>query len=308
MSAREDFVSSIKAVSAALILPELQDGPPTDVAHNRRAQVARAGLAVVSFSLVERFLRDRSAEVTDWIRRQRLPAGHLSDPMRVAATAGALRSVMFQADLRRRNGEDPTPYIQQQVSLVHEASTVIAFAEPAFFHGKPNINGEDVADVLKTFGVQSGWQKIERFARRAGSPALSAADAFKNAASRRHAAAHQGGPPLPSGDLTSFLTDSVGICLGFDALFGRAAQLFCARDPAYLANGVDEASIAIRFVDQSADGWFRERGPTARALARNRDLEQLLRHTVPRAITGREFIVIRGSNGVPLDWRCCDLP
>ncbi len=267
----------------------------------------RAGLAVVSFSVVERFLRDRSAEATLWIRHRGLGATNYSDALRRAATVEALQGVRFQAELRRRNGEDPTPYIQGQAKLIHESSSTVAFADPTFFYDKPNINGDDVATVLKVFGVGSGWSQIEKLARRVGVPLLSASEAFKNAASRRHAAAHQGGPPLPSSDLLNFVAEAVGICLAFDALVSRACKLFSSRDPGYLDKGLDESSIQVRLVEQTSDGWFREIGGGPRAVARRKDLAELLRHTVPRAVANGEFVVVHAPNGIPVDWRSCDL-
>ena len=97
MSARESLLSTLAVLKdclndAALLV----DMAPHNVAHNARARMLRQGLAVLVFSTVETFVRERTSEVLRSFTNPSLAFADLSPALQKATTLGALEGVRFR--------------------------------------------------------------------------------------------------------------------------------------------------------------------------------------------------------------------
>ena len=290
---------------------ELADRAPTDLEHNRRAVVLRTGLAIVSFATLEGFIRARTAEIAGHLGRSGLKFAELPAGLQEACTFGALKGLVFQAELGRRQGEDVTALIQDHAHRIStSAGPTFLVSDLSLGMARSNLNQEDLRQILSAVGISKPWEPIRLLVGRAGIPMLSILDAFQMGARRRHAAAHQQDANVLLSELVAFLTEAIGIAFGFDAFLSRAARRIIARDPTFLPGPTPIASqdFRIRFLHYEGGSAFREviEGQT-RAVRRSTMLAPALVHAEGGARANQELLVLVDRRKMPYDWRISDI-
>ncbi len=309
--ARTAYINRIKAIASSVNEPALADKAPTDPDHNQRALLLRNGVAIIGFASLELFIRARTAEVATSIARSGISFVDLPEGLRDACTFGALKGLIYQADLRRRQGEDVTPLIQDHTQKISTSSNpIFHVSEYSLGWDKPNLTHEEVKQMLGVFLVGDCWEQMRLFAARAGISVPSLLAAFRNSAARRHQAAHRGDAHVLLTDLQSFVNESIGIALGFDALISRAARLIINRDTAFLSNSkkLTQQDIGMRFVLMDGATSFRElEEKGSRAVRRKKTLQDALHHAEANARTHGQVVVVRDRRGIPESWLVTDV-
>src|SRR5437899_10227250 len=120
--ARDDFHRRISSLEMATGVRTLLDKPPTRRKHNARARILRNGLGVIAFAILEDFIKSRTAELTGRMCNRGVPFLDLPEGVRSASFSGALRAVIFQAELQKRQQVDPTALIQQHSAKISSTS------------------------------------------------------------------------------------------------------------------------------------------------------------------------------------------
>ena len=305
--ARHDFISRLRAYRSAVETEILVNKAPTDREHNRRAKILRSGLSVVGFSILEDFIDDRSTEILARVGNSAVQFDRLPKRLQKATTIGVIRALNFQIGLiRNSDEEDVTSFVQRHAKLVASTSeTAYQLSGLALGAKRSNLNHEDVKRMLRTFRIKDPWGKIDKIASRVGLGAPSLQDAFKGAMRRRHEGAHQADADPETTDLQFYYNQALGIAVGFDALISSGLKHILDANSDFLSGSreVEQSEIPLRFVDQSANGTWREvTEGSQRAYRVDEDLEQIKENALARARRRSEVLVIRNANEIPREW------
>ena len=305
-TSRQLFLDRIQSFRFAAQHPDLIAHAPTDVEHNNRARLLRNGLAVVAFALLEDFIRSRLSEILRRVGSSHLPFDQLPEALRDAAVMGALKAVNFHSEMRRRQGEDQFSFIQTETRLISSTSTVgYELSGMSLGRATSNLNDTDIKEILRAFKIKDAWSHIDALAARVGVASPSLRDSFKQAALRRHHAAHRADADTESSQLDSFYPQSMGIALAVDTLVSKSLRRILDHNSDFLDdNGeVRNTDITIRFIETSPDNWWREVRETGRrAVTRSRDVDALLATCLARPNAHNDLIVVRDASQQPLRW------
>lgn len=225
MSARDSLLETLAVLKDCLNDAALIDMAPTDVAHNARARMLRQGLAVLVFSTVETFVRERTGEVLRSFTNPRLGFSDLSPALQKATTLGALEGIRFR--LKLQPAANRIPWLMTNLGPISGATkNARNLSDHSFGYSASNIDEDDVQDILKSFGVGSPWTQITSLTSRVGVAILDAAAEFEAIKKRRHSSAHALTGQVLYADLQNSVRSSLGICLAFDLLLSHSRGLF----------------------------------------------------------------------------------
>lgn len=224
-AARQDFLVRLDTLNACLNEANLTEANPTEYLKNQVAGMMRQGLAVLAFSAFESFIRERTAECLKSFNPDIVSFWDLSESLQQAATIGATRGLLY-----RLKFEDPTKHntwALSKLKVIASSDTSLAtMSELAFANDKANIDEEEIAKILKAFGIDSPWPCITEVAKSAGMGGLlNAKDQFTTIRRMRHASAHDVTTGVPQGDLKNSLQAIRAIAIGFDVLLSHAVSI-----------------------------------------------------------------------------------
>lgn len=206
----------------------LVDNAPSDVAHNACARMLRQGLAVLVFSTVETFIRERTAEVLRSFTNPSLAFTDLSPAIQKASTLGALEGVRFR--LKLQPAANKISWLVANLAPISGVtSNVGGLSDHSFGYSASNIDEDDVREILKSFGIDAPWGQITSLTGRFGVAILDAGAEFVSIKKRRHSSAHALTGQVLYADLNNSVRSSLAICLAFDLLISHSGGLFNAR-------------------------------------------------------------------------------
>ncbi|WP_271680585.1 hypothetical protein [Thermomonas mangrovi] len=301
--ARQDFLQRFATFEQTLGEATVQDGALHETDRNAKARLLRNGLAVASFAFLEDFIRQRSGEVLANIAASGVPFSVLPDKVRSATTFGLLRSLESRMKFEPDDAAKIS-FVQNHAGFVASTTTMpFQLSELSFGYKSSNISEDEVADILRAFRVQGPWQAVGFLASRVGLGSLVLMEAFKNAAKRRHMAAHVAGATTPLNDLENYVREAKAIAFGFDVLLSAPALQIRRRDVSYLGGGVlDPAKIPIHLLYQER-GRFKERVfGSGRARATAPDVAGIEVVAYPRAIASGAAIAYLNPSGQLEKW------
>ena len=224
MSARDALLATLEILKDCLNDRALIDKAPSEVAHNKRAAMFRQGLAVLTFSAVETFIRERTTEVLGSLTNRRLTFSDLSPALQKATTIGALEGVRFR--LKLQPTADKVSWLVANLVPISRATTNISdLSGHSFGYSASNLSEDEVRDILKAFGVDAPWNEMTQLTRRIGLALPSCETEFEAIKTRRHASAHAPTSQVPYLDLLNSLSSSLAICLAFDLLLSHCLSL-----------------------------------------------------------------------------------
>ncbi|WP_295926219.1 HEPN domain-containing protein [uncultured Xanthomonas sp.] len=224
MNARTALLTTLLTLEDCLLMPALVDGAPHDSEHNRRAAMLRQGQAVLIFSAMESFIRNRTAEILQSFDSNVVNFSGLSEDLQKAVTIGAIDGISVR--LKAQDKAIQVAWLMNEVSAVASAATSpYTFSRYSFCHAKSNINEDDVVNILKAFGVESVWRSIGALASRSGSTLPDARAEFVAVKKRRHSSAHAVSGTVPHADLEQSISSVRVICLAFDLLISKSLSL-----------------------------------------------------------------------------------
>lgn len=304
-AARHTFLERIMAFKTALDEPALISSAPSEIDHNNTARLLRNGLAVVGFAILEDFVRTRLKEVLSRIGNSRIPFDELPSRLREAAVLGAVRALAYQGGLRRKQKDDYISFIQEHGQLIGSTrSASYEISAMALGWDQPNLSDTDIFEILGVFKIQDGWGNIDGLAKRVGLSSPSLRDAFRQAAVRRHRAAHSADPDTEVTHLISFIPQAIAIALGFDALISRSLRSLLDQDATYLSDDgcVKASEIKARFIDPNGAIWCESKEGSKRAVKRNADVDWLTRNCLARLDARNDLVIVRDRSLQPTKW------
>lgn len=197
--------------------------------HGHNAKIAKPqGLAVLVFSTVETFVRERTGELLQSFTNPSLGFSDLSPALQRATTVGALEGVRFR--LKLQPAVDRVTWLVAKLAPIAGATTNVRnLSDHSFGYSASTIDEEDVREILKSFGVESPWKQLTSLTSRIGIAILDAEAEFDAIRKRRHSSAHALTEKVLYADLLNSVRSSLGICIAFDLLISHARGLFNRR-------------------------------------------------------------------------------
>jgi hypothetical protein len=192
--------------------------------HNLRANILRQGLAVLTFSAIESFIRDRVSEVLCSFTNGSLRFSDLSADLQKACTISALDGVRFR--LKFQDKQDKITWLMSALAPVANAgSNVSNLSGYSFGQAASNLIEDDIRDILQAFGVESPWTEMSKLTTRIGIALLDCKSEFTTIKERRHSSAHSILGNVPSSDLSNSIRSALAIAVAFDILLSNARSL-----------------------------------------------------------------------------------
>lgn len=273
--------------------------------HNGIARMLRNGLTVVGFAALEDFIKNRTSDALSEIGSMGVLFTELPEKLQNAATHEAIAALKYQIDLLEKT--DKMSYMQEQSKKIASTATSNFEITPyAFGFSTANISDTIVGDILKSFNVEDPWREIGRLASRLNLPSLQLSLSFKNAARRRHKAAHVAHTDIPINDIDQFVKEAMAIAIGFDCLLSQALNQLKQRNRVYILNQMKISSIHIKFRTIKKIGRYWKdcvEGKT-RAAEASSDPITLSRNAKSRAANAKQVLVEYDMNNMIAAWDC----
>lgn len=304
--AREEFLDRLTGLRSTSTQPYIVDLDPSHHEHNARARLLRNGLAVMGFTILEDFVRQRVGETTTFLAGVDVNFDDFPQKLRRSLTRGAL-SATLNLERTIDNVEDRVAFLMDEARVVGSSnSTVRSFSRYAFGWDRSNISADNVSHALSAFGVNRPWMQIDGLMRRFGFGVPDAQTEFINAAKRRHAAAHDPEANIQPTDIQSFSRAATGLAVSVDALISECTRRFQARDAEFIAQSafVEANSILLRYLQEGSGlRWKEVHEGGTRAYRVHGDYRTAVRDAHARALRNREFLVVINNTGFVTDWR-----
>jgi hypothetical protein len=228
MSARDSLLATLAVFKDCLDDAALIDKAPNDIVHNSRARMLRQGLAVLVFSTVETFIRERTGEVLRSFTNPALVFADFSPALQKAVTIGALEGVRFR--LKLQPAANKISWLVANLAPISGAITnVQGLSDHSFGHSVSNLGEGDVREILKSFGIENPWAQVTSLTARFGIAILDAEAEFESIKNRRHSSAHALTGQVLYADLQNSVRSSLAICLAFDLLLSHSGALLNAK-------------------------------------------------------------------------------
>lgn len=306
MSAKSDFIERMASLHLSTQNPAIavSSNPNANIA----ARMFRNGLAVVGFAALEDFIKVRTSEVLSAISGTAVPFSSLPEKLRYATTFGAVSALNYQLSILP-DKLDRIGYMQDQAQKIWSTSnsTEYSLTPHAFGFSQANITKETIKDILSSFLIKNPWDNMTTIAQKLNFTSFNLEVVFRNAASRRHKAAHVPHFDVPQNDLTQFIMEAFGISIGFDALISKAFLLIQSNDTNYLqgTTEVNHQSILIRTVRFISSQWTEfPNNPNTTGLISHSSFEDAKTMATTRASSSKETLVLFNSAGLPSEWEC----
>lgn len=303
-TAKENFIERISHFESALSSPDLISRALTDVQHNQKAKILRNGMAIIGFTILEDFIKKRIGEIfkkvgTSGIQFNRLPA-----KLQEASIIDSLKGIQNRAQMLKNNSEDYKLFIQDETSCI--ASTKHGVYELSAYtlgYDKSNLSENDITAFMKTFNINGGWAAIQNISRAINITLVNPSEIFRNAAQRRHKAAHNAEADSLLSDLNDFISQALVIGFSFDALMSQSLKHINNGNINFL-NGTDAteySDLSFRFIIEDS-GIFKEYNNSSTRAYRTGLFDVLFPQTLVRAKTNNQILIVKNRNNKLLNW------
>jgi hypothetical protein len=249
--AKTSFLERMASLHRSTLSDAVTNRVLTDRAHNDVARMLRNGLAVVGFAALEDFIKLRTSEVLEEIGTFGVPFAELPEKLQCATTYEAVNALAFQ--LGHMDKSLRTAYIQDHAAKIASTATSAWELTPhALGYSKSNLNDETIKAILKNFLIDDAWGQMTRVGARLNLVSLPLDETFRNAALRRHKAAHTAQADTPQTDLRQYVKEALAIAIAFDGLLRKAVNHLRTRNIGYLMarTKIRSTHVTIRTVSQ----------------------------------------------------------
>lgn len=304
-SAKTDFIQRIRSLRTTIEADAVTNRALSDTAHNSMAKLLRNGLAVVGFATLEDFIKKRSSEAMSEVGNISLPFSSLPEKLRKAATYEALSALNYQLTLL--DNEDKITYIQRQATKIASTATAsYELSDHTFGYAQANVSDKVIGNILKSFNVDDPWRQMSAIASDTGLTGLPLIESYRNAARRRHKAAHVASSDIPQNDILQFVNESFAIAIGFDALLSKSLQKYRENNTSHIdcTTKVQAQDLTLRVVKYSESFWKEYVDGSLRAYRRSTDIEAFRGQVKARAAAQKNLYLEFDNLGLVSFWEC----
>ncbi len=277
MSAKTELFGRLEYLNATVNEPFLIDNGIGQNQHNGIASLLRNGLGIVAFNILEDFIK----------------------------TKGALDALVFRAKMFKRNGHDWQTLIQDEAEKIHSTkNTTFQLSDLSLVSSGSNVTSDEIKEVIKAFGIDGGWTRLGDVATQINSGIPALAQAYKNAASRRHSAAHSATFQYGYQWLEDIENDIISISAAFDILLtARCRQVDSNRYISINQHDINNA-LSFRFLEENQNNATVRETTIIDGRARKvwDTLNEAIVDLQPRLLGRNEFLIILNSQKRIRDW------
>jgi hypothetical protein len=305
MSAKSDLLQRLQYLSDAAANSALIDVGVGQSSHNGIAQLLRRGLGIVAFNIIEDYVKQRMAEALVNISGSGIAFSNLTASLQKSSTEGVLKALQFQATLQKKNASfDVKAFIQAEAYNIYSTGQPnFSLSKYSFGYSTSNINSDEVAEALKSFGISDGWAKLLGISRNINGGIPDLRLSFENASMRRNSCAHDVNFNYAHSWLSNIRSEIMAIAASLDiAINAKCRQV--NRHPSQPLNHRDiQSELRYLFLlQQPTNIWKQKRkiiGPTVKSWT---DLSAAITHIVPTLSQRKEYLILLDSSSRILDW------
>ena len=295
MSAKSKLLERINTLEATLALPVLINQPLGNVAHNKAATFLRKGLGIVTFNILEDYIKERTLEMFGSVSSSMINFSYLPNDLQEAATLGALRALVGKVRNEKKNNGNIN-----STSLVNN----FTISQFSLMSESSNINADEVTKVLKCLNIDGGWGTLQRISQEiyGGVPNLS--QSYGNISMRRHSAAHEAGFDYEYGWLQTAVREIMAIASSFDVALSTKCKMINLSPAVQVAKNDLSNMIKYRFLQQANNSQvYKEKISVTSASVKNwTDLNLAKQMLAVKCQTKSESLVILNSQTRIIDW------
>jgi len=310
-TAKDNFISRISNFEK-IVSPDnpndtvLTTRALTETVHNEKVRMLRNGMAIIGFTILEDFIKNRISEVLKAIGNSRVSFNQLPSKLKDATTIGALKGIKARAETLRTNSNDYITFIQDESKFVSSTKdSVFELSMYSIGWEKSNLSASDISNFLAIFNISGGWDAIQKISSAININLTNPNGIYKNIATRRHKAAHNTNAESLLSELQSYVSQSSVIAFSFDILITHSLMQICNLNTDFL-NGSTKTTfedLSFRFILEKDNKWKEYKGNSTRAYRVNNILDDLLIDAKDRAIRYKESLLIKSRNNQIIDWR-----
>lgn len=278
----------------------------TETIHNEKVKMLRNGMAIIGYTILEDFIKKRVGEVLKEIGSSRVNFNSLPNKLKNATTVGALKGIQKKAEMLKRNLEDHLSFIQDETLFVSSTkNSAFELSEYSLGWEKSNLSSGDIADFLSIFNVNGGWNAIQQISSVININLTNPSEIFKNSASRRHRAAHDASADSLLTDLQDYVSEARVIAFAFDSLISQSLIHIKNLNTDFLNETISTEfnQLSFRFILEEGNKWKEYRSNSIRAFRVKDTLYEIQGDAETRAISNKEFLIIKSSNNQIIDWK-----
>lgn len=304
MTAKNELFERLEHLDTAINLPQMMDEGVARSSHNGVANLLRKGIGIVAFNILEDFIKNRAYEALDFVSNSNVAFEKLPDSLQIASIAGALDALAFKAKLVKKTGGDWKLLVQDEAFKIHSTKmSPYALSQFSFFSANSNIGDSEVPDLLKAFGISGGWSQIKVVSDSIGGGLPDLSQAYKNAATRRHSAAHVASFRYEYQWLKEIKKEILVIAASLDLLLtGRCRQISSNLGKTLVEHNISDA-LKYRFLEKDGALYRETTEIGGRAKKRWDSLNGAITALSGSLIKRNEFLMILDDTRRISDWR-----
>lgn len=304
MTAKQELFIRLQHLTAAVSLPELIDQGVALDAHNGRANLLRKGLGIIAFNILEDFIKNRSAEALAFVSQCGSEFRFLPKTLQDASTFDALDALVSKARLERKAGRDAVAFIQSEALKINSTGrSPFELSGLSLASTGSNVSSDDITKILRAFGVSGGWETLKRVSDKIGGGITDLGQCYKNAAERRHSAAHSAVYTYSHQWLLDIRNEIIAIAAALDIAISFRCRDLQNRLLAQMAEIDVSSTLKVRFLEQQASGVLRETTIIGGRSKKNwSSLPEAIAALQPTLVPRNEFLIIIGTDRRISDW------
>lgn len=305
LSAKDNFINRMDSFDKALASSDLISRALTDNEHNEKARMLRNGMAIIGYTILEDFIKNRVGEILKKVGSSNVPFSSLPQKLQETATTGALKGIQVRAQNLRNDLENHLEFIQNETLCVSSTkNSVYEISAYSLGWDKSNISEKDVSDYLNIFNVDGGWDAIREISSSINISLVSPNQIFRNAAQRRHKAAHDATADSLFNDLKNYVSQSKVIALGIDALLSKSLKHIMNNNTTFLI-GRDKTKsnqLVFRFLNEDGGKWKEYSRNISRAVRVKAIYGEIFPECLTRSRTNNEILIVKSSSNQIINW------
>jgi len=209
----------------------------------------------------------------------------------------------FRSALYKKDGLDWKTLIQDESEKIHSTkNSPYRLSKFSLVSGQSNIAANEVSNFLKAFGISGGWQTMKTVSDSIGGGLPDLNQAFNNAASRRHNAAHVAAFQYDYAYISSLRNEIIAIAASLDILItARCRQILADVTQKIDAHNIN-TELNYRFLEPNGAIYKETRTIGGTSRKNWTALNDAIVDLQPRLLSRHEFLIILNTSRRIEDW------
>jgi hypothetical protein len=311
MAAKDKLLERLNTLKSTLELPDLRNDPsfPEKL---KCAIFLRKGLGIVTFNILEDYLKERAKEVFSLLSSSNVIFDVLPDELREAATLGALRALEKKAKQEKKLKADWLGLVHDETFKINSTRQVSSYniSNLSLMSENSNVLIDDVSKLLRCLNITEGWNTLQRVSQEiyGGIPSLN--QSYENISMRRHSAAHEANFDYEFGWLEIAVDEIRAIAASLDLILSRQCKFITNSPSATISKNNLSGVLKYRFLVQRQMGANNTLAYSERLDANSKSIKNWSDYTsalaglLPKCQSRKESLIVLNTQRRIIDWHC----